>query len=264
MRIALTIAGSDSSGGAGIQADLKTFHQFGVFGASVITAITAQNTRGVQSWAATDEALVRAQIESVLGDMRPHAMKSGMLPNARIIKLVADAITDHALEHYVLDPVMISTSGDFLTDNSWLASIRDRLLPLAELLTPNSEEAAALLGTQIRTLDDSRAAAVALVRELGARAALVTGGHLRETEDIVDVLFDGKITEFTHPRIQTTGKHGTGCTLSAAITACLAKGESLRAAVKSATDFVHEAIRSAPNIGSGYGPVNHFVPVRTP
>lgn len=258
MQIALTIAGSDSGGGAGIQADLKTFHQFGVFGTSVVTAITAQNTLGVSDWKAVDIPLLRAQLDAVITDLRPAAFKSGMLPNAHVIQEVARAVRSGALSNYVLDPVMVATSGDVLIEADAVEAIRTGLFPLATLVTPNLDEARIFLGDSI---DEEAAILVAAARlaDLGAKAVLLKGGHLTTGDEIVDVLFDGELTVFRHKRIESTSTHGTGCTLSAAIAAQLARGVQLREAVGIAIDFVHRAIAAAPQLGSGHGPLNHFV-----
>jgi len=258
MRIALTIAGSDSGGGAGIQADLKTFQRFRVFGTSAITAITAQNTRGVSSWDAMSPAMVRAQIDAVAQDLFPGAFKSGMLANAGIASAVAAAIRDHSLQNYVLDPVMVATSGDVLLEPEAIEVIRRELVPQAALLTPNIHEAAILTGNEIDDEDSMSEAAEVLVRDMGAQAALIKGGHLASGNRVVDVLYDGDIRTFRGQRIDTTNTHGTGCTLSAAITAQLANGESLHAAVRRAIDYVHSAIATAPGLGSGHGPLNHL------
>jgi hydroxymethylpyrimidine/phosphomethylpyrimidine kinase len=255
--IALTIAGSDSGGGAGIQADLKTFHCFGVFGTSVVTAITAQNTLGVTAWSAVDTALIRAQIDAVVSDLRPAALKSGMLADAGVVRTVADAIRAHALAPYVLDPVMVATSGDPLVEADAVAAIRAILVPLASLVTPNLDEAEILVGERVRDVGGMERAARALVEKHGAAAALVKGGHL-EGERTVDVLFDGEMHHFSHVRIETTSTHGTGCTLSAAIAAGLARQQPLREAVSQALDFVHRAIATAPRLGRGHGPLNHW------
>lgn len=259
MKVALTIAGSDSGGGAGIQADLKTFHRFGVFGTSAIAAITAQNTLGVSQWEGVSPALVRAQIDAVAEDLAPSAVKTGMLGTAEIIGVVADAIRDHRLSHYVLDPVMVATSGDLLIERDAVAAIGSLLVPLAELVTPNADEAAVMTGQSLASLDDMRGAAKA-IHAMGARAVLIKGGHLEGPDpgQVVDLLFDGEFTEYRRERIVTTSTHGTGCTLSAAVTAELAKGSSLRDAVAAAVAFVHEAIRTAPALGRGSGPLNHF------
>lgn len=259
MIVALTIAGSDSGGGAGIQADLKTFHQFGVFGTSAITAITAQNTLGVNGWEPVSATMLRAQIDAVAGDLRPSAVKSGMIGTTDSIRVVADAIREYALAPYVLDPVMIATSGDILIGEDGVQTLRDELVPLASLITPNTDEASRLTGQTIDDEKSIRRAAERLVA-LGARAALITGGHSRGENNavIVDVLYDGEFTFFAHPKIETENTHGTGCTLSAAIAAQLAKGASLREAIQNAIDYVHAAIASAPSIGAGHGPLNHF------
>ena len=255
--IALTIAGSDSGGGAGIQADLKTFHRFGVFGTSVITAITAQNTLGVSAWTATPLDLVRAQIDAVATDLRPGAVKSGMLADAGVVRAVAEGLRAHRLSPYVLDPVMVATSGDPLLEQNAIAAIRDELFPLATLVTPNLDEAVLLIGEQVRDVASMERAARMMVEDLGAKAALVKGGHLPGPEAI-DVLYDGSMHRFRHPRIDTRSTHGTGCTLSSAIAAHLALGDSLADAVQQSLDWVHEAIRSAPGLGAGNGPLNHF------
>jgi hydroxymethylpyrimidine/phosphomethylpyrimidine kinase len=258
MKVALTIAGSDSGGGAGIQADLKTFQRFGVFGTSALTAITAQNTVGVTRWEPVSPDLVRAQIEAVATDLNPLAVKSGMLANREIISAVADAIRDFNLASYVLDPVMVATSGDLLIDPDAVGLIRSRLIPLAVLVTPNSDEAAVLTGLPVENEDDMRHAAEAILA-LGAKAVLLKGGHVRNSSaDVVDILYDGEARVFSHPRIETANTHGTGCTLSAAITAHLALGYSLHDAVGASIDFVHAAIASAPGLGHGHGPLNHF------
>ena len=258
MKVALTIAGSDSGGGAGIQADLKTFQRFGVFGTSAVTAITAQNTVGVTRWEPVSPDLVRAQIEAVATDLQPLAVKSGMLANREVIAAVADAIRDFRLPGYVLDPVMVATSGDLLIDPDAIGLIRSRLIPLAVLVTPNADEAAVLTGLGVENEDDMRHAAEAILA-LGAKAVLLKGGHVRSgSSDVVDILYDGEASVFSHPRIDTTSTHGTGCTLSAAITAHLALGYSLHDAVGASIDFVHAAIASAPGLGHGHGPLNHF------
>jgi hydroxymethylpyrimidine/phosphomethylpyrimidine kinase len=262
VKIALTIAGSDSGGAAGIQADLKTFHQFGVYGTSAITAVTAQNTVGVFAWEPLPVALVARQIDVLADDLPPAALKSGMLGSAEIVETVAARIAHHRLANYVLDPVMVATSGDRLLDRDAETLIARRLAPLALLVTPNLNEAEILVGENVRTPDQMERAARALAA-MGARAALVKGGHLTDTPTIVDVLVhDGNVRRFTHERIDTTSTHGTGCTLSAAITAGLALGRSLEQAVADALDFVHRAIAAAPGLGrgAGHGPLNHFVP----
>jgi hydroxymethylpyrimidine/phosphomethylpyrimidine kinase len=258
MRIALTIAGSDSGGGAGIQADLKTFQRFGVFGTSAITAITAQNTRGVSRWEPVSVDLVRAQIESVCEDLPPSAFKTGMLATAAITSAVAAAIEAHSLANYVLDPVMVATSGDVLVERDAIDAIRTQLMPKAFLVTPNVPEAEILIGEKITDEDGMARAAEKIASELGAQAVLLKGAHLSTGNRVIDVLFDGDIRTFRGQRIETTSTHGTGCTLSAAITARLAKGESLHAAVRRSIQFVQNAIATAPGLGSGSGPLNHL------
>ncbi|HLA14953.1 MAG TPA: bifunctional hydroxymethylpyrimidine kinase/phosphomethylpyrimidine kinase [Gemmatimonadaceae bacterium] len=258
MRTALTIAGSDSGGGAGIQADLKTFQRFGVFGTSAITAITAQNTRGVTRWEAVSADLVRAQIDAIADDIPPDALKSGMLANADIASTVSRAIRELSLKNYVLDPVMVATSGDLLLEQKAVRVIRDDLLPLAVLVTPNLHEAAILVGELIEDEDAMARAAEKIGTEMGPRAVLLKGGHLTPGDRVVDMLYDGTVRAFRGERIETTSTHGTGCTLSAAIAAQLAKGESLHAAVRTSIEYVHAAIATAPRIGSGHGPLNHL------
>lgn len=258
MRIALTIAGSDSGGGAGIQADLKTFQRFGVYGTSAITAVTAQNTKGVSGWQAVSPDLVRAQIDAVAEDLPPAAFKSGMLANAAVASVVARAIRDHSFRNYVLDPVMVASSGDALFETDTIDVIRRELIPQALLVTPNLHEAAILLGAQIADEDAMARAAEKIVNDMGAQAALIKGGHLDSGDRVVDILYDGNVRAFRAPRIDTTSTHGTGCTLSAAIAAQLANGESLHAAVRRAIDYVHNAIATAPGLGAGHGPLNHL------
>jgi hydroxymethylpyrimidine/phosphomethylpyrimidine kinase len=256
--IALTIAGSDSGGGAGIQADLKTFARYGVFGASVLTAITAQNTLGVRGWERVSPGLVRAQIDAVAEDLRPAAIKSGMLGDADVVRAVAGGIATHALTPYVLDPVMAATSGDPLLTPDAVEAIVTELFPLATLVTPNLDEVAMLLGERITDLAGMEHAARTLVQRFGARGALVKGGHLAG-DDLVDVLYDGvELRRFQHARIATTSTHGTGCTLSAAVAASMALGGSLTDAVEDALAYVHRAIATAPGLGAGHGPLNHF------
>ncbi len=258
MRIALTIAGSDSGGGAGIQADLKTFQRFEVFGTSAITAVTAQNTRGVATWEPVSAELVRAQIDSVYEDLPPSAFKTGMLATAAIACTVADAIESHSLTNYVLDPVMVATSGDVLLERDMIDILRAKLVPRAVLVTPNIHEAEILIGEKIEDEDGMARAAEKIVSQLGAQAVLLKGGHLKSSDRVVDILYDGNVRAFRGQRLETTSTHGTGCTLSAAITAQLARGESLHAAVRRSIQYVHNAIASAPGLGSGHGPLNHL------
>ena len=258
--VALTVAGSDSGGGAGIQADLKTFHQWGVFGTSALTAVTAQNTVGVQAIHPVPAATVTAQIRSVADDLPPRAVKSGMLATAGIVQVVADAIHGHRLPNYVLDPVMVATSGDTLLERDAVAAVRRALLPLATIATPNWPEAVLLTGVTTATPGGMARAARAIV-DAGAEAALVKGGHLGGDE-VVDLFWDGETERlFRAPRIPTRHTHGTGCTLSAAIAAGLALGTPLPEAVEGAVAWLRQAIAGAPGLGSGHGPLNHFADV---
>ncbi|HEV7594318.1 MAG TPA: bifunctional hydroxymethylpyrimidine kinase/phosphomethylpyrimidine kinase [Gemmatimonadaceae bacterium] len=258
MRIALTIAGSDSGGGAGIQADLKTFQRFGVFGTSAITAVTAQNTRGVSRWEPVSVDLLRAQIDAVCEDLLPSAFKTGMLGTGALASAVATAIEAHSLANYVLDPVMVATSGDVLFEPDAIEVIRTQLVSRAFLVTPNVPEAEILIGEKIDDEDGMARAAEKIVSEMGAQAVLLKGAHLSSGDRVIDVLYDGDVRTFRGQRLETTSTHGTGCTLSAAITAHLAKGESLHAAVRRSIQYVHNAIATAPGLGSGHGPLNHL------
>jgi len=262
MRIALTIAGSDSGGGAGIQADLKTFQQFGVFGTSVIVALTAQNTLGVRAVEAVPDSMISAQLTALAEDLPPDALKTGMLAEAGVVRRVARTIRENGWAPLVVDPVMVSTSGARLLTAEAEEVIRDDLLPLAALLTPNVDEAAILTGRVVHDVATLERAATTLLR-FGPGAVLVKGAHL-PTAEVTDVLATaGGIRRFRHPRIETTSTHGTGCTLSAAITAGLALGRPLEDAVAAGLDFVHRAIASAPGLGAGHGPLNHTVPAPT-
>lgn len=257
MPIALTIAGSDSGGGAGIQADLKTFAALGVYGASAITAITAQNTIGVTAVQALAADLVTAQIEAVAGDMPPDAVKTGMLANSAIVEAVAAAIASLELPSVVVDPVMIAKSGDRLFDHEALAALKSELLPRARVVTPNVPEAEVLADMKIATLDEAREAA-RRIHKLGAAAVVVKGGHL-PGDDAIDLLFDGRtFTEFRAPRIDTRNTHGTGCTFASAIAAHLAHRRELTEAVRMAKGYVSGAIEHGLAIGQGHGPLNHF------
>jgi hydroxymethylpyrimidine/phosphomethylpyrimidine kinase len=260
MRTALTIAGSDSGGGAGIQADLKTFAAHGVFGTSVVTAITAQNTLGVTAFEAVSADLVTAQLEAVMSDIPAHAAKTGMLATAAIVEAVAAAAVDLEIPLLVVDPVMISKSGDDLLDDEALSAMRSELLPRAFLVTPNIPEAEMLTGLSVRTDDDRREAARRLAG-MGASAVLIKGGHL-STPDIVDLLYDRhEFVEFHTPRVDSAHTHGTGCTFAAAITAHLASGMPLKEAVPLAQRYVAGAIRHAPGLGRGHGPMHHLWPL---
>lgn len=259
--IVLTVAGSDSGGGAGVQADLKTFHAFGCYGASALTAVTVQNTRGVSGVHPVPAETVRAQIRAVASDLPPAACKTGMLATAALARAVAAALREHALPNFVMDPVMVATGGDRLLDADAERTLLDELLPLAACVTPNLDEAVILTGAPVEDEEGMRRAARLLV-ERGAGAALLKGGHLRGVE-LVDLLWDGREWHrWTRPRQDTTSTHGTGCTLSAAIAAGLAHGRPLRDAVEDALDYVQRAIRAAPGYGGGHGPLNHLVPGR--
>jgi hydroxymethylpyrimidine/phosphomethylpyrimidine kinase len=256
--VALSIAGSDSGGGAGIQADLKTFHAFGAFGVTAVTAITAQNTLGVHGVHPVPVEMVRAQIRALAEDLPPAACKTGMLATAELVLAVAGSIRQYDLRSFVLDPVMVSTSGHRLLDADAERTLAEALLPLATVVTPNLDEASILIGRPVRTPDEMRRAAEALV-DMGAGAALVKGGHL-EGREMVDVLFcGGEMREWRRPRLETRNTHGTGCTLSAAIAAGLAHGRALDRAVDDALAYVHRAMIEAPGLGGGHGPLNHLV-----
>ncbi len=255
-RKALTIAGSDSGGGAGIQADLKTFAALGVYGSSVITAITAQNTVGVTKIIELDPTMVAAQIDAVIGDIGAHALKTGMLANVKIIQTVAKKIREHGLKNLVVDPVMVAKSGDLLLRKNAITALCERLIPLAAIITPNLPEAEQLTGMTIRGEKDIKEAA-RLIIAMGAKSVVIKGGHRRGPA--VDLFFDGgKVRELSTPRIRTRNTHGTGCTFSAAIAAYLAKGEKLDQAVAKAKQYITNAIRNGFAIGSGHSPVHHF------
>lgn len=261
MRTVLTIAGSDSSGGAGIQADLKTFAAHGVYGATAITAVTAQNTHGVTGIVTLSADFVTAQIEAVAGDLTLHATKTGMLATAAIVEAVAAAISELELPLVVVDPVMVAKGGARLLDDDAVGALRNELLPRARIVTPNIEEAEVLSGVSIASLDHAREAAVR-IRDLGAAAVLIKGGHA-EGDELVDLLLDDNLfTEFQTARIRTAHTHGTGCTFASAIAAQLAHGHSLVDAVAEAQQYVAGAIEHAPGIGHGHGPLDHFWKMR--
>ncbi|MGI9424057.1 MAG: bifunctional hydroxymethylpyrimidine kinase/phosphomethylpyrimidine kinase [Hyphomicrobiaceae bacterium] len=264
--IALTIAGSDSSGGAGIQADLKTFCAFGVYGASVLTALTAQNTRGVQDVHAVPAAFVEAQIESVLSDLDVGALKTGMLATADIVGVVARRLAASAAIPTVVDPVMVATSGDVLLQPDAVAAVRDELLRTATVVTPNLGEAAQLLSIPLASSNEDMVAQAKDLLSFGSRAVLLKGGH-SGSDRAADVLVQagGTVEWFDAPRIDTENTHGTGCTLAAAIAAGLARGQDIAQAVKAAKDFLTRAIQAgvALGIGHGRGPVDHLWSDRT-
>ncbi|TAK12718.1 MAG: bifunctional hydroxymethylpyrimidine kinase/phosphomethylpyrimidine kinase [Acidobacteria bacterium] len=253
MRTVLTIAGSDSGGGAGIQADLRTFQALGVFGTSAITAITAQNTLGVRAVHAVDASMVAAQIDAVAEDFTIAATKIGMLANAAIVRAVAAALDRHTLEPVVLDPVMIAKGGDALLAGDAVAALRSELLPRAAVLTPNIPEAEVLTGLTITSVAAMREAAAHLLRA-GARAVVIKGGHLEGPA--IDLFVDARSSEeLRAPRLETAHTHGTGCTFASAIAARLALGDDLLAAVRAAKAYVHRAIERAPGLGHGHGPL---------
>ena len=257
MRTALTIAGSDSGGGAGIQADLKTFAAHGVYGTCAITAVTAQNTLGVHGWEAVTTALVVAQIEAVLSDIGADAVKIGMLANAAIVRAVAQAIDDHRLRRVVLDPVMIAKGGGRLLEDTAIDALREFLLPRAQVVTPNIPEAETLAGMKIAGLEDMYEAGRRILTH-GPAVALVKGGHAGGDESIDVACTSAGAFEIRGPRLPGRSTHGTGCTLSSAIAANLAAGASEEDALRAARRYLEGAIRHAPQIGSGHGPLNHM------
>jgi hydroxymethylpyrimidine/phosphomethylpyrimidine kinase len=257
--VALTIAGSDPSGGAGIQADLKTFHQFGVYGEAVLTLLTVQNTQLVARVDTVPSDFVRQQLEAVLSDIPPAAAKTGALGSAEIIEEISSLARSFDFP-LVVDPVMISKHGTRLLPRDAEAALRLRLIPCAELVTPNIPEAEAITGLHIETDGEVRQAA-ARILDLGCKAVLIKGGHA--AGDPVDVLLDKDgFLAWPSLRINTLHTHGTGCTYSAAITACLALGHSLREAISISHGYVERAIRTAPHFGAGNGPINHFASIR--
>jgi hydroxymethylpyrimidine/phosphomethylpyrimidine kinase len=273
MRVALTIAGSDPGGGAGIQADLKTFAAFDVYGASAIAAITVQNTLGVEAVAPLSADLVTSQIEAIAGDFSIDATKTGMLATAAIVEAVAAAIAELDLPLVVVDPVLVSTSGERLLDADGVQAMIAELLPRAHVVTPNVPEAEALSGRRISSAEDARDAARA-IRDMGAAAVIITGGHApgsgfripdsalaveRADHEVVDLLFDGHaFREFRAARIDSRHTHGTGCTFASAVAAGLALGHNLADAAQRAQQYVAGAIAHAPGLGHGRGPLDHF------
>lgn len=260
--IALTIAGSDSSGGAGIQADLKTFAALRVYGASVVTALTAQNTQGVQGVHEVPADFVTAQIDSVFADLKVGAVKIGMLPNPAVIRAVAESLRAHAGGlPVVLDPVMVAASGDRLISKEAVETLRAELMPFVTVVTPNLPEAATLLDEQEAGHENEAVGQARRLLERGARAVLIKGGHGEGRESVDHLLGrDGTLRRFAAPRIETRNSHGTGCTLSAGVAAGLAKGLGLAEAVAGAKTYVTEAIRAADSVpvGHGHGPLHHF------
>jgi hydroxymethylpyrimidine/phosphomethylpyrimidine kinase len=257
VRVALTIAGSDSSAGAGIQADLKTFAALGIYGTSAITAVTAQNTLGVSSVFVLPADLVTAQIEAVAGDIDVHATKTGMLGTAAIVEAVAAAIEELELPNVVVDPVMVAKSGDRLLDDDGIQMMRLELLPRARVVAPNIPEAEVLAGIRITSPDSAREAA-RRIKDLGPASVIVKGGH-GEGDEIVDLLFDGvQFREYRTARVMTRNTHGTGCTFASAVAAALALGSELPDAAARAQAYVAGGLRSGLSIGRGHGPLDHF------
>ena len=253
---AMTIAGSDSGGGAGIQADLKTFAALGVYGTCAITAVTAQNTVGVQQAHPLPPELVAAQIDSIISDLPCHAAKTGMLANAAIIEVVADRIRRYNIPHLVVDPVMLATSGGRLLLEAAEAVYIEQLFPLAEVITPNAAEASVLLDRPVESIEQMRQAAAELC-ELGPRAVVITGGHL--SDNAIDIIYDSEsanLRELASPKVASAGTHGSGCTFSSAIAAYLARGSTRLEAIKQAKQFTMQAIEAALSLGEGPGPVN--------
>ncbi len=255
---ALTIAGSDSGGGAGIQADLKTFTAFRVFGMSVITSVTAQNTLSVLGVSDLPAGFVELQMDAVLGDIGADAVKTGMLSNKEIVSAVSKKIREYGIKNLVVDPVMISKGGDTLLDAGAREAMVSELFKLALIVTPNIPEAEEITASKISSLSGMKQAAEA-IKSLGPEYVLVKGGHLENLPDAIDVFYDGHSHyELKAPRIDTTNTHGTGCTYSAAVCAALAAGFSPLDAVKEAKDYVTYAIMSSFDLGKGHGPLNHF------
>lgn len=257
MKSVVTIAGSDSSGGAGIQADIKTMTMHGVFAQSVVTALTAQNTLGVQGVMPVDSDFVRAQIDSVFTDIKPDAVKIGMISSPDLVKTIAQALNDYQAENIVVDPVMVATSGASLSDDASVQALMRYLVPLADLVTPNIPEACVLANREISTQEDMVAAARDILA-LGCKAVLVKGGHFSDSADDVLLTAEGEEVWFRHPHIETKNTHGTGCTLSSAIASNLALGCNLEDAVGNAKKYLSGALAHDPKLGMGNGPLNHM------
>lgn len=256
MKTVMTIAGSDSSGGAGIQADLKTFAAFGVYGTTVITAITAQNTQGVRRVDALSPEIVAAQFDAVVEDIGPDVVKTGMLGSAAIVEVVASKLREHNLTRLVLDPVLAASDGSALLEGDGFVLLREKLVPLALIITPNVEEAGALVGRRLEGPEDVRRAAQEII-DMGARNVVIKGGDA--VGPAIDLFYDGQqYHEFAAARVDTTSTHGTGCTFSAAIAAAMAKGSAPRQAVAMAKAYVTKAMQMSFPLGKGNGPVHHF------
>lgn len=257
--IALTIAGSDSGGGAGIQADLKSFSALGVYGASVITAVTAQNTRGVTAVEDISSAVIAAQMRAVFSDLKVNALKIGMVSRSETIAKIADELVQFA-GPIVVDPVMVATSGDRLLREDAIETLKARLIPLAAIVTPNLPEAALLTGQPLAQSAESMQAQARAILALGAKAVLIKGGHGSSAESTDFLITHDGVEVLTAPRIETSNDHGTGCTLAAALTAQLAKGDAVAVAAKSAKAYLHAALQAGVSlkVGEGRGPVHHF------
>ncbi|HIF9413675.1 TPA: bifunctional hydroxymethylpyrimidine kinase/phosphomethylpyrimidine kinase [Photobacterium damselae] len=259
--ITLTIAGSDSGGGAGIQADIKAISATGGYACSVITALTAQNTQGVRGIYSIPANFVAEQLDAVFQDLDIKAVKIGMLSDSNIISIIAHKLRQYQPKYLVVDPVMVATSGDLLLEHNAISTLKEQLLPLADVITPNLPEAAALLDCAQPKTEEDMEAMIEQLRQLGAHSVLLKGGHLGNTTNSTDLLIlPHDVLRFTTPRIDTPNTHGTGCTLSAAIASYLAQGYSLTEAVKAAKHYISNAIAHADElqIGSGHGPVHHF------
>lgn len=258
MHTALSIAGSDSGGCAGVQADLKTFTVFGVFGTAVITAVTAQNTLGVKGVQDLPVEFVELQIEAVLSDIGADAIKLGMLSNERIVHAVAKKLSEHGVRKVVVDPVMVATSGDALLSEGSVKTLVREILPMALIVTPNLREAEVLSAQMVSSIDEMKGAA-RKIKSLGPEYVLIKGGHLDNPDESIDILFDGsEFTEFKAQRIDTQNTHGGGCTYSAAICAGLAKGMTVEESVNEAKEYITGAISNSFDLGAGHGPLNHF------
>lgn len=265
--IVLTIAGSDSGGGAGIQADIKAISATGSYACSVITALTAQNTQGVTGIYPISSEFVEQQLDAVFSDLNVIAVKVGMLSDSDIIRSVAKKIKQYSPRYLVVDPVMVATSGDLLLKSSAIESLKSELLPLADVITPNLPEAAALINAKVPESEVEMTAMIDELRQLGAKSVLLKGGHLEKDENSTDLLIlSDSIERLSTPRIETRNTHGTGCTLSSAIASYLAQGHELQAAVTLGKHYITQAIIHADelNIGQGHGPVNHFFALHTP
>lgn len=261
MKKTLTIAGSDSGAGAGIQADLKTFAAFGVYGTSVITALTAQNTKGVEGILNIPPSFIEKQIDAVMTDIKPQTWKTGMLVNSEIIDVVCHKAKYYQIKSLVVDPVMIAKGGDHLLSKDAIDCLVKNLIPLSSVITPNCHEAEALTGIQIRTVCDMKQSAVTF-HKMGAKNVVIKGGHLPADMDAIDVFYDGnRFYEISSKRINTKNTHGTGCTFASAVAAGIAKGYSVLHAVRNAKKYIDQAIRNAVHlrVGKGFGPLNHFI-----